>query len=235
MFLSGHNGYRVFDDYVGNLINGKSLLILGSAPSVLEMKEKEMESYDLIARVNNFWPFNKCVRSDIWYTMAGGSIVRTNGELKNCGCKLCFLKNPFAKIIGNGKLDSMDVRKTYDLWRRRWFELPWYIQKKEHWIWLNKQIGQIVTTGVSAIVDLYRFGPSCLHIAGFDFFSSLKHNNGVQLHLKPWPRHHDFRAEMLFCRRFVLQNKNITVDETIRKIFEHPEKFPKIGNKPEKK
>lgn len=233
MFLTGHNGRRVFDDYVDGLIRGKSLLLLGSAPSVVNVTPEFMQSFDLIARVNNFLPFNSCNRADIWYTMAGGSIFRTNGELKNAGCKLCFLKNPFAKVVGPTPLTTQDSRPLYAKWRRKWFELPWYIQKKQHWAWLNQQIGQIVTTGLSAIVDLYRFNPARLHIAGFDFFSSMKHNINVPAHIKPWPCHHDFRGEMLFCRRFVRQYRNITVDETIEKIFNEPEKFPKIGNKPD--
>jgi hypothetical protein len=223
---------RVFDPYVHDLIHGKSLLVLGSAPSVINLTPDFMESFDLIARVNNFTWFNPCKRVDIWYTMAGGSIRKSIGELNDSGCKLCFLKNPFDHIVGFDKLTSIDFRNTYIRQRRHWFEHPWYIQKKENWIWLVNQIGQIVTTGLSAIVDLYRFGPSRMHLAGFDFFSSMRHNIDIPVHLKQWPKHHDFFAEMLFCRQFVRQFSDITVDDTLAKIFTEPTKFPKIGSKP---
>jgi hypothetical protein len=230
---------RRFDPYVNELIFGKSILIMGSAPSVVKLTPKFMDSFDLICRVNNFSFFNECKRTDIWYTMAGRSIKKTTGDLKTGKCKLAFLKTPFRNIVtynrdgSINKLQSFDSRAHYIKCRKRWFEVPFYLQNVNHWRWLTAQIGQIVTTGLSAIVDLYRFNPKSMHVAGFDFFSSRLHNISVPIHLKPWPKHHDFKTEFLFARKFINTYPNISVDETIKKLFAEPHKFPKIGTKPD--
>lgn len=225
---------RKFEPFVADMVQGRSVLILGSAPTVVEMPAAEMEGYDVIVRVNNFKLFNACRRADIWYTMAGGSILKPLGDLRESGCRLCFLKNPFANVrqLLGGRMMEQDFRQAYVRWRAHWFELPWYIQTVENWYWLAAQIGQVVTTGLSAIVDLHRFKPARMHLAGFDFFSSMKHNIDMPVRLKPWPKHHDFEAEMLFARSFIRRAKNITCDRAMKRIFANPKRFPKIGTKP---
>jgi hypothetical protein len=226
------------EQQVFEIIKDKSILILGSAPSVELLTADFMESFNLIVRINNYRVFNECARTDIYYSMLGGSIKKSCADLKNEGCKFIFAKNPFGDYIVNDKngkiniLKSLRFEATYRRWREHWFELPYYLQTIENWRWLNDQIGQITTTGLSAIVDIYRFNPSNIHLAGFDFFSSGMHN-GYFHHLKPWPKHHDFKGEMLFLRNFISTRKNITCDNTMQKIFFEPDKFPKIGSKPE--
>lgn len=239
-FLSNpsKSGLLLTTEKVAEIIAGKSVLVIGAAPSVEKLNANFMESFDLIVRVNNYQIFNECKRTDIFYSMLGGSIKKTCADLERDGCKFIFCKNPFGNYIEKDKNGGMNILKslrfeaTYRLWREHWFELPYYLQTMENWRWLNDQIGQITTTGLSAIVDVYRFKPSRMHVAGFDFFISGLHN-GYATYIKPWPKHHDFKGEMLFLRDFVAEHDNITCDAIMQKIFAEPEKFPKIGSKPE--
>lgn len=234
----GKHGLLLTTNKVSEIIEDKSVLILGAAPSVEMLTVDFMESFDLIARINNYRIFNECARTNIFYSMLGGSIKKTCADLEREGCKFIFAKNPFGDYIVKDKTGGINILKslrfeaTYRRWREHWFELPYYLQTLDNWQWLNDQIGQITTTGLSAIVDIYRFKPARMHLAGFDFFTSGIHN-GYFHHLKPWPKHHDFKGEMLFVRNFVITRKNITCDEIMKKIFNDPEKFPKIGSKPE--
>jgi len=223
---------------VASIIGGKSVLILGAAPSVESLTAEFMNGFDLIVRVNNYRIFNACERTDIFYSMLGGSIKKRCGDLAREGCKFIFVKSPAKDFIvkdekGNKNIfKSLDIEGIFRQWRMGWIELPVYFQTIENWCWLADQIGQIPTTGLSAIVDIYRFKPAQMHIAGFDFFSSGMHN-GYPLTIKPWPKHHDFKGEMLFLRDFVSKHKNISCDSIIQKIFSDPERFPKIGSKPD--
>lgn len=234
----GKKNLRVFEPFVRKFFYGKSVLLLGSAPSVINLKPEFMESFDIIVRVNNYRNFNSCTRTDVFYSMMGGSIKKTCAELKKDGVKFIFCKNPFANVQvlnSDGSinyLESQDMRKVY-LVRKHWFELPYYIQSEKNWRWITAKIGKICTTGLAALVDIVRYLPNRVHMAGYDFFSSGMHNIDIPSHFKPWPKHHDFKAEMLFVRHFMKSHPFITCDETMQRIFARPEKFPKIGDKPE--
>jgi|GEM_PF-3446530 hypothetical protein len=223
---------------VEKIIKDKSVLIIGAAPSAENLTAGFVKQFDLIVRLNNYRNFDWCPRTDIFYSMMGGSIKKTCADLRRDGCKLIFCKNPFDDYIVLHKNKNINILKTlkmeniYRQWRTQWFEVPYYLETIENWRWLNDQIGQVTTTGLQAIADIYRFQPERMHLAGFDFFSSAYHY-GYPVHLKPWPKHHDFKGEMLFAKKFLSEHKNITCDDVMRKIFAHPEKFPKIGSKPE--
>lgn len=232
---------RIFEKDVAKFFRKKSVIILGSAPSVIKVDADFMDSFDIIVRLNNYKHFNSCTRTDVYYSMMGGSIMKTNGELKKDGVKFIFCKNPFRKIIVRNPggsvnhLQSQDCRTPYmnnRSSRVKWFELPYFLQTLKNWKWITGRINKVTTTGLAAIVDIYRYRPSKMHIAGFDFFASGLHNINIPSHIKPWPKHHDFKAEFLFVRDFVAEHKNITVDDTLQYYFDNPEKFPRIGNKP---
>jgi hypothetical protein len=236
------NPLRIFEPEVKRFFTGKSVLLLGSAQSVTKVKAEFMDKFDVIVRVNNYQHFNSCTRTDVFYSMMGGSIMKTSGDLRRDGVKFIFCKNPFRNVIVRNKdgsinhLQSQDCREPYVNTRNtriRWFELPYYLQTLKNWLWITGKINKVVTTGLAAIVDIYRYNPYGLHIAGFDFFSSGFHNINIPCHIKPWPKHHDFKGEMLFARSFVAEHGNISIDDTLKKIFDEPDKFPKIGNKPE--
>ena len=242
MFLTNpcYHNLRVFEPWVRHFISGKSVILLGSAPSVVNVKADFMESFQIIVRVNNYRHFNSCTRTDIFYSMMGGSIMKTPGDLKKDGVKFIFCKNPFRQITvlnpdgSKNYLQSVDCRGSYissKNSRIKWFEIPYYLQTEKNWRWLTAKINKISTTGLAALVDIHRYKPSKMHVAGFDFFSSGFHNIDMPCHIKPWPKHHDFLAEMLFAKDYIAEH-GITCDSTMQKIFAHPKQFPKIGNKP---
>jgi len=230
---------RMFEPEVSAFFKDKSVLLLGSAPSVVKLDADFMESFDIIVRVNNYSFFNSCTRTDVFYSMLGGSIKKTCGGLEKDGVKFIFCKSPFRNVVVKNPdgsinlLQSIDNRKTYVPNKRRWFEIPYFLQTEKNFRWVQAQINKIVTTGLSAIVDIHRYEPRILHVAGFDFFSSGLHNITMQSHIKPWPKHHDFKGEMLFARDFIAEHENITCDSVMEKIFAEPDKFPKLGNKPD--
>jgi hypothetical protein len=223
---------------VENIIKDKTVLIIGAAPSAERLTRDFVQQFDLIVRLNNYRYFDWCPRIDIFYSMVGGSIKKTCADLRREGCKFIFGKNPYVDHVirhHDGTvniLKTLRVKSSYRQWRTHWFEIPYYLETLENWCWLNDQVGQITSTGLQAMVDIYRFKPAKMHLAGYDFFTSNFHY-GYPIRFKPWPKHHDFKGEMLFARKFIKDHKNITCDEIMQKIFEYPEKFPKIGSKPE--
>ena len=244
MFFSNPSkrNLRVFEKDLPYFFENKSVIILGSAPSVVNVPADFMDAFDVIVRVNNYKHFNACTRTDVFYSMLGGSIMKTIGDLKKDGCKLIFCKNPFKNIIAYNPdgtinhLQSTDCRNGYlntKNPRRHWFEIPYYIQLEKHWRWITNEINKVCTSGLAAMVDIYRYKPSKMHLAGYDFFTSGKHFIDLPVTIKPWPKHHDFKAEMLFMRDFIRKHNNITCSIEMQAIFDRPDNFPKIGSKPE--
>ena len=105
---------------VAAYLRGKSVAVVGSAPSVLDNEPGLVDSNEVVVRVNN----PKCgpaqgFRTDVHYSFYGTSIRKSADELKREGCKLCACKLPNSKPIESewhvqmNKPHGVDYRYIY--------------------------------------------------------------------------------------------------------------------------
>lgn len=162
---------------------GRSVVIVGSAPSVLDNEPGFIDSHDIVVRVNNYKLSKPAgYRADVHYSFYGTSIRKTTAELKRDGVMLCMCKCPNDKPIQsewhekNTMQAGIDFRALYRRRQQFWF-CDTYIPTTEQFLDLFNRLDQHVsTTGFSAIWDVAHCQPKSLHLTGFDFFESGLHN-----------------------------------------------------------
>jgi len=208
--------------FVDNFFKNKSVVILGSAPNVKNISAKKLNSFDIVVRVNNYKIFNECKRVDVFYSFLGKSIRTTNEEIKKTKCKLIYCKCPNENIITKNINGEINERLTEDFrwiycFRSDWFNVPYYIPPVETFSQNSAFVNQVMTTGVSAIIDILRHKPTLVHIAGFDFFTSGLHNGGAAAKWKG-KKGHNFEGEANVVRK-LLKNDWITCESEIKDLL----------------
>lgn len=227
------------DDLI-NIFKGKTVAIVGSAPSVLNNIASNIDSCDLVVRINNYKtkgidlkniPYDYTaqvgVRVDYHYSFYGGSIRTTQKDLKEAGCKghLCKCPNDDCHVTDWHKQKNFtqggDFRPIY---RRRhdFWIAPVYVPEKAHYMKLFNILDKHVpTTGFACIWEIAQLEPKYMYITGFDFFSSGKHNTD-----EIWrPGHQDDpikhtpdkEAELL--KQWAYKNKMYRLDEQLRGLL----------------
>jgi hypothetical protein len=172
----------------------KRVVIMGSAPNVLENKGKYINKFDYVIRINNYKikGFEDKVgdRCDVFYSFFGSSIKKMKEELIEDGVKFCMCKCPDAfcfehNVAWDKKNRGSDFRWVYENRRDFWF-CPVYIPTKKYFIKVFHSLGDhIPTTGFACILELIECQPQELYITGFDGFSSKIHNVN-----EPWREKH---------------------------------------------
>ena len=196
---------------------GRSVIILGSAPSVVNLSAKELNRFNVIVRANNYEFFNECRRVDVYYSFFGRSIKGVDERIRRDNPKFLFFKYPFDfafnKHTGGREIagKSGDFRYVQQTRRALLQNTRHFAQTPANFISSFCTIGSIPTTGVCAILDIIRYQPKELAIAGFDFFKSKIHNIN-----EPWqPKDgngHDFETEEIVVADLIANNllKNLT-------------------------
>lgn len=163
---------------------GKTVAIVGSAPSVLDNEWGAVDNHDIVLRVNNYKLIGQGSgrRTDVHYSFYGYSIKKTAHDLKRDGVRLCMCKCPNSKPIEsewhekNGMTLGIDFHWIYR-GRAQWWFCDTYIPTNEQFLEGFRMLGnRVPTTGFSAILDVIRCEPKKIFITGFDFFSSRVHN-----------------------------------------------------------
>lgn len=168
---------------VAERFRGKSVAIVGSAPSATENRKGVIDSHDVVVRVNNY-KLGRGLgrRADVHYSFYGRSIRKKAPDLKCDGVTLCMCKCPDAMPITcdwhiqNGKINGIDFRYIYRMRFAFWFcdtyipDVPSFLEK---YFLLGKHIP---TTGFAAVLDVLACEPKSVYLTGFDFFTSGKHN-----------------------------------------------------------
>jgi len=168
---------------VAATFRGKSVVIVGSGPSVLDNEPGFIDSHDVVVRVNNHKTSAAAgYRTDVHYSFYGGSIRKTAAELQGEGVRLVMCKCPNGKPIQsawheqNGKLSGIDFRYIFAL-RRDWWFCDVFVPDAARFLRkMDILQNHIPTTGFAAILDIDECGPKSLHLVAFDFFSSMIHN-----------------------------------------------------------
>jgi len=167
---------------VEKVFRGKSVAIVGSAPSVLDNKPGFIDSHDIVVRINNYkLSDNAGFRNDVYYSFFGTSVKKEKEELIKDGVKLCMCKCPNSKPIESKwhekhhKPNGVDFRYIYEFRKDFWF-CDTFIPDDEHFLEVFNLLGQHTpSTGFSALMDILSFDCS-IYMTGFDFFTSGIHN-----------------------------------------------------------
>lgn len=164
-------------------IRGKTVAVVGSAPTVLNNEPGLVDSHQVVARINNYkTSVNAGRRTDVFYSFFGHSIKKTAEELRHDGVFLCMAKCPDSKPIespwheARGRHVGIDFRYIYRQ-REGWWFCDTYVPDDERFLrGMEILDGHVPTTGFAAILDLIACEPRSLYITGFDFFTSGQHN-----------------------------------------------------------
>lgn len=170
-------------EQASTLLRGRRVVVVGSAPSVLDNEPGFIDGHEVVMRVNNWKPGERQGRRcDVFFSFFGTSIRKTVDELVTAGVKLCWCKCPDAKPIASewhearGKTEGIDFRYIYRN-RADWWPCDTYIPTVDRFLRGYDLLGgHIPTTGFAAILDALACDPASVHVTGFDFFTSGLHN-----------------------------------------------------------
>lgn len=169
-------------------LRGKTVALVGSAPTVLGNTIGKIDSHEIVVRVNNYklddfpnvGPLG--VRCDVHYSFYGTSIKKTAAELKRDGVKLCMCKCPNSKPLQSlwhdvrGKTAGIDFTYIYRLRKDFWF-CDTFIPDDARFLRNFDLLDcHIPTTGFSGLLDILDCEPRHIYMTGFDFFESGIHN-----------------------------------------------------------
>lgn len=225
---------------VRDIFYKKRVCIIGSAPSGLDNNGSYVEDFDVIVRVNNYktrgtnkrgltYDFTDSlgVRTDYHYSFYGGSIRKTQEELKADGVKghLCKCPDDICHVTGwhveNKKIHGGDFRGIYRRRKGFWFA-PLYVPEKAHYLTLfNLLGGHVPSTGFAGIWEIVNSQPKELYVTGFDFMQSKLHNvNETWLEGDPNdPVGHVFNKECELFVKWVKEYGFITTDRWLTEVI----------------
>lgn len=171
-----------FED-VAARFSGRTVAIVGSAPSVLDNEPGFIDSQQIVVRVNNYRLSEQAGnRTDVHYSFYGKSIKANAATLKRDGVKLCLCKCPNSKPVAsewherNGKQIGIDFRWIYQM-RADWWFCETFIPDDARFLRSFEMLDRHVpTTGFSAILDVLACEPRRVFLTGYDFFTSGLHN-----------------------------------------------------------
>jgi hypothetical protein len=209
------------EKYVNDFFKNKTVLVLGSAACVAKLNPNFMESFQIIVRSNNYKTFNACRRTDVYYSFLGGSVKKSMSSIVFDGAKFVFCRCPNADFShhANGEYvpgKSFDARPVYEQ-RANWFVLPYFVQTMENYENNYALCDRLLTTGVSSIVDIIRYSPARLYIAGFDFFTKLIHNTDELCNLNTG---HNFEGEFTLIKRLWKDSK-LEISGPMRELYQN--------------
>lgn len=175
--------YRILTrSQVKKRFEGKSVAIVGSAPSVLDNEPGFIDSHDIVVRINNYkLSPNAGERTDVFYSFFGSSISKTPETLHGDGVCLCMAKCPNSKPIYSrwherkGKIGT-DYRYIYKIREHFWF-CDTYITSNDLFLeYFSLLDDHVPTTGFQAILEISEYDCKSIYLTGFDFFTSGIHN-----------------------------------------------------------
>jgi hypothetical protein len=217
---------------VAEFFRGKSVAIVGSAPTVLRNRPGVIDAHDLVVRINNFKTkgFEDRVgrRTDVFYSFFGTSIKKPAADLIRDGVRLCMSKLPNARVMESawhtrhGKEVGIDYRYVYRNRAGWWFGDTYVPDVAEFFRKFEALDRHQPTTGFAAILDVLSFDVTSVYLTGFDFFRSGMHNVD-----QPWraknlddPIRHEPEREAAWIKQYVIDNPNrIILDDALREIL----------------
>jgi hypothetical protein len=162
---------------------GRTVAIVGSAPSCAANAPGFVDSHEVVVRINNYKLGNgQGFRTDAFFSFFGNSIRKSREDLQRDGVTLCMAKCPNSRPIESkwheerGKLHGIDYRYIYEA-RRAWWFCDTFVPDDAHFLRGFDLLGRHQpTTGFAAVLDVLAARPRSVYLTGFDFFRSGVHN-----------------------------------------------------------
>lgn len=174
--------FVTFEEAAGTF-RGKSVALVGSAPSCLDNEPGFVDSHEVVVRVNNYKTGERQgYRCDVFYSFFGNSIKKLAETLRRDGVRLMMCKLPNSKPLksewheARNKPEGVDYRYIYRN-RAAWWFCDTFVPDDARFLTKFESLGKHQpTTGFSAILDILEAKPRSCYLTGFDFFSSKLHN-----------------------------------------------------------
>lgn len=219
-----------------DFVKGKRVVIVGAAPGLTELEQgEEIESYDLVARVNKAIPVPESIykyigkRTDLFYNClnlsedTGGGKLSV-GILEEGG--LQWMCCPYPPVYPFNK-DIVAYRKS-DLFETFGFH---YIDT-EFYRQIENETKTRINSGFGGIMDLLAYDIEELYITGFTFYlggfyseyrrfdeeTIMRRMDDREPCKTPRPTHEQ-KPQIRLLQRIWKEDKRIKVDEPLREIL----------------
>ena len=212
---------RLCECSVLGYFKNRSVLILGSAPNCTDVSVAAMSDFDVIVRTNNYKLFNADKRVDVYYSFFGRSILNIKKRVEEDNPDFLFMKYPFdfnfaahtggQDVAGKGG----DLRFIQEINKELLKRVHHFPQTIPNFISNFCAIGSMPSTGMAAILDIIRYQPSKLAIAGFDFYKSKIHNVDEKWNPQDG-KGHDFCTEEFVVAELVENNLIINLNQEVK-------------------
>lgn len=167
----------------GYHLKGRTVAVVGSAPTCKDHPPGFIDSHEVVVRINNYKTGEgQGFRTDVFYSFFGTSIRKASGDLYRDGVRLCMCKLPNSQPIESewhrqkNKPLGIDYRYVF-AYRHNWWFCDTFIPDDAHFLAKFQLLGNHQpTTGFAAILDVLGCEPKSVFVTGFDFFTSGLHN-----------------------------------------------------------
>lgn len=164
-------------------MRGKTVAVIGSAPTCLENEPGFVDAHEVVVRVNNYKTGSRQGwRCDVHYAFYGTSVKKSAEDLKRDGVTLCMCKLPNSKPLvsewheAHDRPHGVDYRYIYRN-RKDWWFCPVFVPDDARFLAKFELLGKHQpTTGFCAILDVLDCKPASVYLTGFDWFASGVHN-----------------------------------------------------------
>jgi len=154
--------------------NSKSIIIVGPSATVKDdCKEIDVNSYDIVCRLNNHWRYRKGdhnyvgKRTDVIYHCLNSNQI----DKKD----LEFIKNNNITLVTRNEIEkTKDNKKIKNfLFLNEGINCPYESIPKDHFDSLKEEMKCNPSTGVLVISHILSFDIKSLTVVGFDFYRTL--------------------------------------------------------------
>lgn len=231
--------YGQFDKSYNKFLKDKRVIVVGPSPSLEgSSKGKEIDSYDIVVRVNKAFPIEKGLetdigsRTDIHYHClceemhCGGPVFYKEMKEENV-----FVSCPYPKYVYPFTIDV----KRFEQNNKQW-DLDFHVIDTDYYLGIANMIGTRANSGILTILDLLCYDIKELHVTGFTFFrdgwrKSYKDHTKIfgeeegKKKEEQWLKgefegNHLQKPQEDLVREIYLNDNRVTIDKVMKEILE---------------
>jgi len=214
----------VIDRKFNNYLKGKSVVVVGPAPYVLNQDRVDfINSHDVVVRINKSWPVTEeqskhiGSRTDIrWHcgmehTNNGGPFM-IEEMMKDKVEWLCINFPKHLDYFHNDIKKFEELNKNYNMNFHCWSDLELYIS-------LHTYLGTRMNAGTAAITDLLFYDIKSLHVMGVTFFDGGWYKGYKEEGYKLTSDNHAMIPQKKLVKLLVEMDKRLTLDDEVKQAI----------------